>query len=240
MTAGTIFHTTRTPRRTWVWLILLMGQTTHGIAMREAQRLLGLPSYQTIWTMAHKLRTAMAARDARYQLAGLVELDESDFGGVRRGQRGRGAAGKRPVMVAVSTTPQGRPTFAKMQVVPTVTAAQAQQHAQTVIQPAQAIKTDGLAIYPGLAKAGYTHQPERQGTPARASVILPWVHTVVSNNAKRCLQGTYHREAPKHLQRFLDAFCYRLNRRWWHGQLFERLLTACTTTTPVTYADLVG
>lgn len=239
LTAGTIFHKTRTPLRTWFWLILLRGQTKHGLALREAQRLLGLCSYQTTWTMAHQLRTAMAARDGRYRLAGLVEVDESYFGGKQPGKRGRGAAGKRPVMVAVSTTPQGRPAFATMQVVPLVDSAHAQQTVQAMIHPGQVVKTDGSGIYPAITQDGYVHHPERQGSPERASVILPGVH-LLSSNAKRLLQGTHHREAPRHLQRFLDEFCYRFNRRRWHSQLFERLLTACTATSPVTYAELVG
>lgn len=205
--------------------------------MRSAQRLLGLRSYKVVWAMAHKIRKAMADRDARYQLAGLVELDESYFGGVRHGQHGRGAAGKRPVMIAVSTAAGGQAAFAKRQVVPTVDTAQVQAVVTTTIQPGATVKTDGLSIYPALTHDGYTHAPQRQGTPERASVILPWVHTLVSN-AKRFLQGTHHREAPRHLQRFLDEFCYRLNRRWHEAQLFDRLLTACASTGTITFREL--
>lgn len=239
LTAGTIFHKTRVPLRSWFWLIFLLSHTKHGVSMLAAQKLLRLGSYKTIWTMAHKIRTAMASRDARYQLAGLTELDESYFGGKRGGKRGRGAAGKRPVMVAVSTTAQGRPAFAKMQVVSTVDTAQARQTVQAAIQAGQPIKTDGLSIYPALAEDGYVHQPVVQGTPASAHVVLPWVHTLASN-AKRFLQGTHHREAPKHLQRFLDEFCYRFNRRWHDPELFTRLLTACTTTRTKTYSELTA
>lgn len=237
LTAGTIFHKTHTPLTTWFWLILLMSQNKHGVSMLQAQQLLDIGSYKTIWSLTHKIRTAMAARDARYQLAGLVELDESYFGGVRPGKRGRGAAGKRPVLVAVSTTAQGRPAFAKMAVVPTVDVGSTQQVVSTAIQPGQTVKTDGLGVYPAALCNGYRHQPQRQGTPERASVILPGVHLIIAN-AKRFLQGTHHREAPKHLQRFLDEFAYRLNRRWCQGQLFDRLLTACATAPSITFREL--
>jgi transposase-like protein len=52
--------------------------------------------------MAHKVRKAMADRDARYTLAGLVEVDESLFGPSSPGKRGRGAEKKELVIVAVS------------------------------------------------------------------------------------------------------------------------------------------
>lgn len=239
VTAGTIFHKTRVSLRQWFWLIFMLGGTKHGISMLGAQKLLRIGSYKTVWMMAHKIRNAMAHRDGQYQLAGLIELDESYFGGKRRGKRGRGAAGKRPVMVAVSTNEKGRPQFAKMQVVPVVDSQQAEHVAQATIQEGQTVKTDGFPIYPTLQQVGYVHQPQRQGTPERAGVILPWVHTLVAN-AKRFMQGTHHREAPKHLQRFLDEFCYRLNRRWHSAQLFDRLITACVGTGTITLSELTA
>ncbi len=58
-------------------------------------------------------RKAMADRDAHYKLAGLVEMDDSYFGGSKPGKRGRGAAGKATVIVLVED--RGRKAgFAKM------------------------------------------------------------------------------------------------------------------------------
>ena len=50
--------------------------------------------------MGHKIRQAMAVRDADYKLAGLIELDDTYIGGPKPGKRGRGAAGKSKVVVA--------------------------------------------------------------------------------------------------------------------------------------------
>jgi len=49
-------------------------------------------SYKRAWFMAQKIRSAMEERDGDYLLEGVVELDESYFGGKRSGKRGRGAA----------------------------------------------------------------------------------------------------------------------------------------------------
>ena len=51
-----------------------------GVSICEMQRLLDIKDYKTAWLMAHKVRKAMADGDARYSLAGLIELDESFFG----------------------------------------------------------------------------------------------------------------------------------------------------------------
>ena len=50
--------------------------------------------------MGHKIRQALAARDA-YYMAGLIEMDDTYFGAPKPGKRGRGSAGKAKVVVAV-------------------------------------------------------------------------------------------------------------------------------------------
>ena len=44
-------------------------------------RELGL-RYATAWLLHYKIQWAMADRNAKYQLAGLVELDDAYFGGI--------------------------------------------------------------------------------------------------------------------------------------------------------------
>lgn len=102
VTAGTIFHRTRTPLLKWFWLIYRMATSKTGVSILEMKRQLEINDYKTIWAMAHKIRKAMADRDATYKLAGFVEVDESFFGYCREGKRGRGSSGKETVIVAVS------------------------------------------------------------------------------------------------------------------------------------------
>lgn len=56
---------------------------------------------------------------------------------------------------------------------------------------------------------------------------LKWVHIAISN-AKRTLLGIYHKIKGKHLQHYLDEFCYKLNRRYFGESLFDRLVVAVT------------
>ncbi|MGO8878175.1 MAG: IS1595 family transposase, partial [Desulfomonilaceae bacterium] len=37
---------------------------------------------------------------------------------------------------------------------------------------------------------------------------------------------------------YLAEFSYRFNRRYWDSQLFNRTVTACLTTSTVTFAEL--
>ena len=70
-----------------------MGRQKSGISMKSLQRMLEIKTYKTVWTMGHKIRQALADRDADYKLAGLIEMDDTYFGAPKPGKRGRGAAG---------------------------------------------------------------------------------------------------------------------------------------------------
>ena len=231
LTAGTIFHKSKVPLHLWFWLIFLMATHKKGVPALYAQKVLGLKSYQTAWLMGHKLRHAMRQRDAAYQLAGTVEVDESYYGGKRRGgKRGRGS-GKTPVLIT-SENRGGKPGFAQIRVLTGVGEEQVGPALVQAIRAGSTLRTDGLPSYGTAGKRGYTH--DRQvlgGDMARTAKVLPWVH-VLASNSKRFLLATHHGVAPKYLDRYLAEFTYRYNRRRWHGELFERLLYACVTADP--------
>jgi transposase-like protein len=66
LTAGTIFHKTKTPLRKWFWMIFMMCRQKSGVSMLTLQRMLAVKSYKTVWTMGHKIRHAMSLRDSYY------------------------------------------------------------------------------------------------------------------------------------------------------------------------------
>ena len=69
-----------------------------GVPARTAADLVGVHRNSAI-RFFHKLRTKIAIKQQNRseQFCGKIELDESYFGGARKGKRGRGAAGKVPV-----------------------------------------------------------------------------------------------------------------------------------------------
>ena len=76
VTAGTLFDKTRTPLRVWLAAAWYLTNQKHGVSALGLQRVLGLGSYQTAWTMLHRLRRAMVRPD-RNRLKGQVEGDET-------------------------------------------------------------------------------------------------------------------------------------------------------------------
>jgi len=79
VTAGTVFHRTRTGLCKWFLAAYLMGRDKRGVAAKFLQRELGV-AYQTAWTMAHKLRHGLS-EDPTRPLHGLLEADETFIGG---------------------------------------------------------------------------------------------------------------------------------------------------------------
>ena len=118
LTAGTVFDNTKLPLTTWFLAIYHLTQSKGGISSIELGRRLGVKQ-PTAWLMKHKLMRVMAGREAKKpKLAGRIELDDSYLGGERSGgKRGRGAAGKTPVVAAVETTAERKPRRVKLTVV---------------------------------------------------------------------------------------------------------------------------
>ena len=83
VTAGTIFHRTRTPLPTWFAAAWSMTGQKQGVSALGLQRSLGLGSYQTAWAMLHRFRVAMVrpARDRLERGMG-SRVDEAYVGGV--------------------------------------------------------------------------------------------------------------------------------------------------------------
>lgn len=235
VTAGSVFHKTRVPLQVWFWAIFLAAHDKRGVSAQMLHRELDI-SYPTAWLLLHKIRKAMRDRDTHYTLAGIVELDDSYFGApTEGGKRGRGTE-KIPVVVGVSLTRNGHPLHAKMQVVDDLKTGTLRSTMQNMLLPGANLVTDAYRSYTNAAKGTYTIEATKFDPVANPD-HLKWIHTIISN-AKAFIAGTYHGLGRKHLQAYLDEYCYRFSRRKFVGQGFNRLLTACLAASTITYAEL--
>ncbi len=232
ITAGTVFHKTRTPLRKWFWMIFMMSRQKSGVSILGLQKLLEIKHYKTAWTMAHKIRKGMADRDAYYKLGGAVEMDEAFIGPKKPGKRGRGAEGKAKFIVAV-----GRAGFATMRCVDHVAGKEVIDLAKAKVVPGSKVVTDGWRAYRRLGENGFSHEPVVLMKDKDQLKELKWAHALIAN-LKGNIRGVHHNVSPKHLQRYLAEHCYRFNRRFWASQLFDRTLVACAGTQTITYAEL--
>jgi len=242
VTSGTIMDKSRTPLRKWFLAFYHISEDKRGISALSLKGKIGV-AYQTAWSMCHKIRHAMGERDAVYKLEGIVELDEAFFGSpTEGGKRGRGTD-KTAVFAAVSLSDDGKPEFAKMKVVETddgesVDGKTVKNFVNEAVAEGSEIRTDGLGIYNSLTENGYKHNP-KNFDPKNEPEHLHWLHIILSN-AKALIGGTFHGLDSLHLQRYLNEFCYRFNRRWFKSGVFPRLVEACANSTKITYYQLIG
>jgi transposase-like protein len=240
VTAGTIFQDSRLPLRLWCRAIWQVTSQKNGASALGLQRVLGLGSYQTAWTVLHKLRRAMV-RPGRDQLSGRVEVDETQIGGP--GQKGRGSPTKALVVIAAQEDGRGIGRI-RMARVPDGSAEHHLGFIQAAVAPGAAVHTDGWKSYQGLAGRGYGQEISKlKGQPlSTATEVLPRVHRVAAL-LKRWLLGTHQGAiAPRHLDYYLDEFTFRFNRRSSasRGKLFYRLAQQAVQVSPVPYQRLVG
>jgi transposase-like protein len=240
-TAGTIFHGTRTPLTVWFQAAWMMVTQKHGISALGLKRTLGIGSEQTAWAMLHRYRTSMV-RPGRERLQGVVEVDETFFGGPESGRRGRGAKGKTLVEIAVEQGDRGLGRC-RMQVIESIDTATIREFLLAHVEPGAAVVTDGLRTYIPACADEYEHRPEPIGPSGmQAHELLPAVRRVAAL-AKRWLLGTHQGAVhPAHMQAYLDEFTFRLNRRRSRsrGMLFYRLLEQAVQAQPRTYRSLVA
>ncbi len=242
VTAGTIFHRSRTPLRMWFAAAWLMTSQKQGVSALGVQRVLGLGSYQTAWAMMHRFRVAMVRPD-RERLNGHVEVDEAYVGGVEGKVYGRETATKSIVAIAVEIeNPKGFGRI-RLQRVPDVSKDSLIPFIDAAVEPGATVHTDGWQAYWTVPEHGYTHERtvmRQQDDPAH--IVMPGVHRVASL-LQRWLLGTYQgRVSPEHLDAYLNEFTFRFNRRRSRrrGLLFYRLLQQAIATDPVTYRSLVA
>ena len=214
-----------------------MTSDKRGISALGISKMLGIPQKRA-WVMLQKIRKAMAHREDRYQLAGLVELDESFFGATKEGgSRGRGTA-KTKVLVGLSLNHLGYPCYLRFKVLPRINRNTLDPIIEKLIIPGAVVKTDGLRSYMSLPKKGYQHE---RIIASQTNILesMRWLHTMVSN-AKALIGGTFHGLDSKHLQSYLDEFGYRFNRRHMLDRIFERCTVAMVECPIWTYWDIVG
>lgn len=237
VTAGTLFHDTHKPLRLWFEAMWYVTNQKSGVSALGLQRVLGLGSYHTAWNWLHKLRRAMV-RPSRDRLDGVVEVDEIFIGGERPGKRGRGAAGKTLVVLAVQEAEKGIGRI-RMRRVTDAAGESLEPAVWQMVEPGSIVRTDGWRGYNGLTELGYQHNIVRKD-PGLGDNLLPLANRVASL-LKRWLLGTHQGAVQhSHLEYYLDEFTFRFNRRTSksRGLLFYRLVSQAVDLGPVLEAEL--
>ena len=134
----------------WLWIIKLFELDVSARKIAQQVQL----SYPTVLKAATIIRIAIIAntKDAQDLLNGEIELDESYFGGRRKGKRGRGAYNKVPVFGILE-----RNGTVLVEVVKDVTAESLLSMTVKTVRRGAIVYTDKFRSYNALMFCGYRH-----------------------------------------------------------------------------------
>ncbi len=236
--SGTVMEHSKFDFHVWYSAMALISFTKKGISCNELKKQLQLPRYQSVLRMFHVIRLGMGKRDAMYNLKGMVELDEGYFKVETTAQEkaqtkaGRGSKDVKNVLVIVESTPledeKGTKSshcgYYKMQLMQTHLADEVTATVSEVVASDSIVFSDKSTSYVDLQKIVETHYTEIS-TKETTATTLRWVHIAIGN-AKRVFNGIFQKISYKYMQLYLNEFCYKLNRRYFGANLFNRLTLA--------------
>jgi transposase-like protein len=211
---GTVFGESKLPLRKWFMAIYLLSTTSKGMSSVQVAKHVGV-CQKTAWFMAHRIREAH--QQNKGQLFGKIEADETFIGGLSKNMhkkkreaaiKGTGGTDKTPIFGMKS-----RDGEVRAKVVPSVGMVALHKEIKTNVATGATLYTDGWVAYRGLTTL-FNHTTVDH---AAKQYVNGDCHTngIESFWAlfKRGYQGVYHQMSRKHMQRYVNEFAFRFNRK---------------------------
>ncbi len=224
VTVGTIFEDSHIPLHKWLLAFHLMGSSKKGISAHQLMRNLEIGSYRSAWFMAHRIRWVLTHEPVKETLSGIVEVDETYFGGkprhsipqhTRPGERPKDHYSPTRKAAVVSVLQRGGSV--RSQHIERVTAKTIRPIIEEMVAKDAHLMTDDSNV---LKSVGRTRRHSRVNHSADEYVRRENGECITTNTVesyfailKRGNYGVYHHWSKKYLPQYLREFDWRYNVR---------------------------
>lgn len=213
---NTVMERSKVPLHKWLYAMYLLVTARKGISSLQLAKEIGV-TQKTAWFILGRLREACGGDGpggGLEKLRGEVEIDECFVGGLEANKHehkklraGRGSVGK---IAVLGMRERGGRTHARVQERRNLDDIHGEIHGR--VEVGTQLYTDDHICFSDLDGLFYRHDTVNHsaGEFARGPVSTNSIESVWAV-LKRGLHGVYHHASPKHLQRYLDEFTFRLN-----------------------------
>lgn len=208
--------------KNWLWIIKLFELEVSARKIAQQVQL----SYPTVLKAVTIIRLAIAANapDAQDLFDGEIELDESYFGGKRKGKRGRGAHNKVPVFGILE-----RNGTVLVEVVKDVTAESLLSMTVKTVRRGSIVYTDKFRSYNALMFCGYKHlRVDHKKRFSTGKVYINGLEGFWSYAKERFMK--FHGVSKEKFPFYLKEMEFRYNNR--HNDIFTLLVQNLCNTVP--------
>ena len=232
-TANTLFHKIKFGVRKAFFICFEMTTTTKSLSASYMAERFGVTE-KTARLFMHKVREAMKS-SGNHPIDGDVHIDEFVIGGKEKGKVGRSYnSKKKKVVCAVELTQEGKVKRMYSMRIDDYSAKELKKMFDAHISPDATVTTDLWKGYRPLMKQyDITQIESNNGLNFKA------LHTMV-HQVKSWIRTTFSWVSAFHVDRYLDEFCYRLNRSQMKENIFNNIIKRMVAADKIYQVELIG
>jgi transposase-like protein len=231
--ANTLFHKVKFGIKKAFFICFEMSTTTKSLSANYVAVRFGVTE-KTARLFMHKVREAMKSSET-IPMSGNVHVDEFVIGGKEKGKIGRSYdSTKKKVVCAVELTDNGKVKRMYSMKIENYSHKELNTIFEKHISPEAKVTTDKWKGYKPLTKIYDIEQIESDH-----GMNFIALHTMI-HQLKSWIRTTYSWVSDFNINRYMDEFCYRINRSQSKNYIFNNLINRMVKADKINQNDLIG
>ena len=231
-TANTLFHKVKFGVRKAFFICFEMATSTKSLSASYVAERFGVTE-KTARLFMHKVREAMKS-SGKHPMKGRVHIDEFVIGGKEEGKVGRSYdSKKKKIICAVELTEDGKVKRMYSMKIENYSAQELKKLFDMHISEEASVTTDLWKGYRPLMKNYNIAQIKSDG-----GLNFKALHTMI-HQVKSWIRTTYSWVSESNINRYLDEFCYRINRSQMKENIFNNIIQRMVVADKINQSDLI-